>query len=334
MEHVVLWLKFLVAAGTVVWVGMKLTHNAELLARAMGWGQAFAGFVVLGWATSLPEVTISLSAVESVGSAALASGNIAGSILFNLAILANLDLFASASARAKDHAGIGLTSLGSFNVVMLVGTVALGWAVTRGADLAWPPSRSLGAFLLVGYLAAAWWSWRQGRGEPAGDVDDVSTARRFYALRCLGCGAVILAAGIWLSSLGDEVARAHQLDEGFVGTLFLGSVSSLPELVTGVAAVRLGLLTMAAGSILGSNIFNLGVLGLCDLVYQRAEHDGVPLLAAADDPRLVWNFGASLVMTGVIMFVLRLRRREVGGRPVGICYAVTMSLYLAAIALS
>ena len=334
MEHVVLWLKFLMAAGAVVWVGLQLTRNAEKLAGAMGWGQAFAGFVVLGWATSLTEVTISLSAVESVGSAGLASGNIAGSVLFNLAILANLDLFARAAARAEDHAAIGLTSLGSFNVIMLIGTVALGWAVTRRADLAWPPSRSLGFFLLAGYLLAAFWSWRQGRGEPAGDVDDASPARQVYALRCLACGAIILAAGIWLSSLGDEVARAHQLDEGFVGTLFLGSVSSLPELVTGVAAVRLGLLTMAAGSILGSNIFNLGVLGLCDLVYQRAEHDGVPLLAAADDPRLVWNFGASLAMTGLILFVVRLRRRGIGGRPVVACYAVTMSLYLAAIALS
>ena len=49
MEQVELWLKFLLASGIVIGAGLSLTRNAEKLAESMGWGHAFAGFVILGW---------------------------------------------------------------------------------------------------------------------------------------------------------------------------------------------------------------------------------------------------------------------------------------------
>ena len=87
---------------------------------------------------------------------------------------------------------------------------------------------------------------------------------------------VILGAGVWLSHIGDAMATSYALEEGLVGTIFLAAVSSLPELVTGLAAVRAGLLALAAGSILGSNVFNLGILGVADLVHQSANQLELP----------------------------------------------------------
>ena len=125
MEQLELWLKFLLAAGIVITAGLSLTTNAERLASALGWGHAFAGFVILGWATSLPEVTISVSAVLDVHSAGLSAGNITGSVIFNLAILALLGLLLERTTAPVDVSGQGVMPLGVFNVMMLTGTVLI-----------------------------------------------------------------------------------------------------------------------------------------------------------------------------------------------------------------
>jgi len=330
MEHAVLWLKFFAAAGVVVVAGLSLTKNAEKLAAAMNWGHAFAGFVVLGWATSLPELTISLSAIESVGNPSLATGNITGSILFNLAILAMLDVIASSSRSPTDRKAQGVLPLGVFNLIMLGGTLLI--AVWSGAYATFG-SRVLGAFLVMLYLLSTLYAWRQQSLAP--DETQASAEARSqrgkFALRCLVAGGVILLAGVWLAKLGDDIASTYKLESGFVGTVFLATVSSLPELVTGLAAVRLGLFTMAAGSILGSNIFNLAILGACDLVYQVGKHAGSPLLAAAADTRMVWNIVAGLVMTVLIMSTILLRRSNASRKRLAVIFWASMVIYVGAL---
>jgi cation:H+ antiporter len=330
MEHAVLWLKFLAAAGVVVVAGMSLTKSAEKLASAMNWGHAFAGFVVLGWATSLPEMTISLSAIESVDSPSLATGNITGSILFNLAILAILDVMAAASRSPTDRSATGVVPLGVFNVIMLVGTLLI--AVWAGVYDTFG-SQVLGVFLVSLYAASALYAWKnQGQdGDESQASAELQSKRWEYTFRCLFAGGIILGAGVWLAGIGDELADAYSLEDGFVGTIFLATVSSLPELVTGLAAVRLGLLTMAAGSILGSNIFNLGVLGVCDLAYQAGEHAGSPLLVAAADTRMTWNIVAGLTITLLTMGTLLLRRAGVGRKRLAVIFWLTMVVYLGAL---
>ena len=315
MEQLELWLKFLLAAGIVISAGLSLTTNAEKLSGALGWGHAFAGFVILGWATSLPEVTISVSAVLDVHSAGLSAGNITGSVIFNLAILALLGLLLERTRVPVDVSGQGVMALGTFNTVMLGGALlfTVSPLLTTGAL-----SRLTGVFLLGVYVLATLWLWwreRRSGGDDGGEEQEeeaVTTAppgtTGALFLRCLLAGGVILGAGIWLAKIGDEMADVYQLEESFVGTLFLAAVSSLPELVTGVAAIRMGLLTMCVGSILGSNIFNMGILGACDLLWQGTEEQSTAMLAAADDPRLLFNLATGLGLTGLAMLSVKLRR--------------------------
>jgi len=328
MEHVELWLKFLVAAGIVIVAGLSLTRNAEKLADAMGWGHAFAGFIVLGWATSLPEVTISLSAVTSVGSAALSSGNITGSIIFNLAILALLDILAR-GPRTGTEDGVGVIPLGVFNLIMLGGTLAVAlWPDSVTGSLA--PTGAL--FLLVLYVGSTVHCYRTQQAPDEPESSEPRPVRRPVIVRCLLAGAAILAAGLWLTHIGDDLARTYSLEEGLVGTIFLASVSSLPELVTGLAAMRLGLMTMAAASILGSNIFNLGILGAADLTYQATVQAGRPLIAAADDPRMAFNLGAAMAMTLLALGVTRMRRAQAARATLRGLAALSLMIYVGAIA--
>jgi len=305
MEHFELWFKFTVAALIVVAAGLSLTKNAEKLADAMGWGHAFAGFVILGWATSLPELTISISAVTEIGSAALSVGNITGSVIFNLAILALLELIALRH-RASGLDDGGIAALGMFNLVLMAGMLTVMWRPDLAVGAL---SHSVGILLVGGYLATTAHAWFSQKGGPELRASPRSGLPWSIIWRCLAAGSVILVTGIWLSHIGEEMAATYDLAEGVVGTLFLACVSSLPELVTGLGAVKLGLLTMATASILGSNIFNLGILGVCDLLYQTGERAGVPIVVAADDSQLTANVLAALLMTVLALGAVSLRTR-------------------------
>jgi cation:H+ antiporter len=79
--------------------------------------------------------------------------------------------------------------------------------------------------------------------------------------------AAIVVLGVWLASLGDSLAGVTGLGQSFIGALLLAATTSLPEFVASVAAIRLGAVDLAVSNLFGSNIFNLAILGVYDLVY-------------------------------------------------------------------
>ena len=118
---------------------------------------------------------------------------------------------------------------------------------------------------------------------------------------------------MFLSTVGNQIARVYQLEDSLVGTIFLATVSSLPEFVTGLAAVRLSLHALAAGSILGSNVFNLGILGVCDLLFLKGPGAGEGMIAVvmSQTPiRLAGNLTAALLMTVLALFAVQTKTRS------------------------
>ena len=110
----------LINAGIIVAASMTLAASAEYIATITGWGTTFVGNSLLAVATSLPEIVVTFSAV-SIGSFAMAAGNIFGSNIFNIAILALADLFffrsslfAAASQSQSLIASIGLLMTGLY----------------------------------------------------------------------------------------------------------------------------------------------------------------------------------------------------------------------------
>ena len=110
----------LINAGIIVAASMTLAASAEHIASITGWGTTFVGNSLLAIATSLPEIVVTFSAVN-IGSFAMAAGNIFGSNIFNIAILALADLFflrssifAAASPSQSLIAAIGLLMTGLY----------------------------------------------------------------------------------------------------------------------------------------------------------------------------------------------------------------------------
>jgi cation:H+ antiporter len=113
--------------------------------------------------------------------------------------------------------------------------------------------------------------------EVAEKLQYAETTVRSAVLRYTGAAVLVVAAALWLPELGAELARQTGLGDAFVGSLFVAITTSLPEIAVSIAAVRIGALDLAIGNVLGSNLFNLLILGLDDVFYRHG-----PLLASVD----------------------------------------------------
>ena len=94
---------------------------------------------------------------------------------------------------------------------------------------------------------------------------------------------IILTAAPFLVMAAEGIATESGLGETFVGASFLALATSLPELATALAAVRIGAYDLAVGALLGSNAFNMAIIFVADLAYTSG-----PILSAVDPPRPSW----------------------------------------------
>lgn len=81
---------------------------------------------------------------------------------------------------------------------------------------------------------------------------------------------VVVGAATKLAQYGDAIAVRAKLGGMFIGTLLLAGATSLPELLSAINAIQIGVIDLAAGSMFGSGMFNMFMLGLLDLLYQQA----------------------------------------------------------------
>lgn len=122
-----------------------------------------------------------------------------------------------------------------------------------------------------------------------------------FALTAL-CAVVVVVAGWGLSEIGGATADRFGFTESAVGALGIAVVTSLPELVTTVAAVRRGALGLAFGGIMGGNAFDVLFLAASDVAYTNGS-----IYHAAGDA--VW-FQLALTCTMVAILVLGLTMRQ------------------------
>lgn len=269
-------LQFLASAAVIGVAGSALTRYADAIADRTGLGRLLAGSLFLASATSLPELSVDINAIRQ-GAADIAVGDLLGSSLFNLLILALLDCsyvprWRMLSPVSAAHAlpatqSIALTALAGVGILLgprLHGVTVLGLGP---AVLAILPAYALGVrtIFLDQKIASA---QREGAGAaeivavPAGAM----TLRR-AVLGYLLAAAAILAAGPILARSASAIAELSGMGESFVGTTMVALSTSLPELVATLAAIRLGAPDLALGNIFGSNVFNMVLLVPLDLVH-------------------------------------------------------------------
>jgi len=290
---------FLATGGLVVFAGVALARHADAIAAATGLGRLWTGSLLLAGATSLPEFATDVSAVR-LGAVDLAVGDLFGSSLANMLILAVIDFLPPRGRvmerAAFDHAlaaclAMGLNALAAVLVFLGTSTAVL-WVS--------PASVLLCALYVGGTRAVYRHATRNGLPPAApGSAPPLGQAVRGFT----GAALLILLAAPAFAWSARGLAESSGLGNTFVGTWLVGLATSLPELVACLAAVRLGAYDLAVGTLFGSNAFNMALFLPLDLA-QRGS------LFAALDPghALTGLFAVVLMALGLSGIVYRAKR--------------------------
>lgn len=291
------FLVFVVSAIVVVLAGIRLARDGDRIAERTGLGGAWVGAIMVAAATSLPELAIDASAVLQ-GAPNLAVGDLFGSSMFNLLILAVADQL-TRQPRMASRFTVNQGMVGVLGI-LLTGLALLGIAT---AGLA--PSLAVGwapVAIVVAYLAGARLLHFNRPEPPFGAAprppEPAGRGLRGPILGFVAAAAAILLAAPVLAQSASEIADRLDVSRGFIGVLLVAITTSLPEVVVTTTSIRLGAFDLAAGNLLGSNCFNMTILLPLDLL-----HGGGPLLGAVH-PGLVVAGLAAVAMTAVMLLDL------------------------------
>jgi cation:H+ antiporter len=295
-----IWVEFIFSAAVIVFAATQLAKYGDIIAVRTRLGGMFIGLLLLAGATSLPEVLTTVSSL-SQGVPNLAAGNLLGSNMFNMVMLAVIDL-AGQQQRVLRKAALKHALTGSLST-MLIAIVVFFILAKIEIQVGWVGLDSI--LLMLAYGVAIYLI--QQNASPLAAVDTEIPVKFPSLLRGI-LGFLVAAAVLAVITpmmVGSSVAIAEitGLGASFVGTTLVALVTSLPEVVTTLAALKLGADDMAIGNLFGSNMFNMFALGLTDLFFVQGR------FLSIIDPAFLLVSVIGLIMT-ILALVGNLARIE------------------------
>ncbi len=303
------WIQFFICAALIVFAGSKLTRNAAIISENTGIGSAWIGALLLPLATSLPELVTTLSAV-ALNAPDLALGNVLGSCLFNLSLLAVIDI-TSGKGPLTSIISQGHIITASLSIITIC-LVALGFLGYFYVPFGWVGLETL--IIAVVYIMGSRLIFRYDQRNPvlAAGSEEIFKASKNVTTRkasinfALAAGLIIIT-GVLITSAADQIALITGMGHTLVGTILLAVSTSLPETVTTITAVRLGYVDMAVANVFGANFMNMLVLFIADLFYLQS-----PLLSVVSGSHMVSAVMIIIITTTVIFSLVYKSERRLG----------------------
>lgn len=324
------------AAGLAVAIGgVFMAGLADQLADRTGLGEAIVGGALLGATTSLSGTVTSVSAA-ALDHPDLAVSNAIGGIAVQTAFLAVADI---TYRRANlEHAAISSSNLAQATLLVILLSLPV-------LAIALPPMTALGVHPVSILLAAVYVfglrltarirqepMWiakktpftRQDRPDPRASEGD-GTA--LLSAKFIMVAAIVGTSGWLIAVSGLELAARTGIEETVLGALMTATITSLPELVTTLAAVRRNALQLAVGGIIGGNAFDVLFLVLSDMAYRPGS-----IYHAAGEQFLFW-LATGIVMSAVLLLGL-VARVQYGVARIGFESAAILVIYASAVLLT
>jgi len=288
------WVKFIFCILIIFFSGRKIAKYGDIIAGKTGLGGLWIGLVLIAFITSLPELFTGVSAIRLVDAPDLTVGNLLGANAFNLLNLALLDIaYQNGSLLAAASRIHRLTGWFSLILVLVVAACIFVSSRFYAMPIGW-----IGWYtpiIILLYLVFVrkifFLEQRQPSTQETEPVYGEESTRRVYLYFAISA-AFIIGAGIWLATIGDEIALVTGWGQSFVGSLLLAFTTSLPEITVSFAAMRIGATDMAIANMIGSNLFNMTVIPIDDLLYLKS-----PVLAAVSENNLITAFAVMLMTT-------------------------------------
>lgn len=268
-----MYILFIVAALVTVMAAVRLSTYADIIGERTSLGGMMVGTLLLAGATSLPELTTSITAI-SLHNPDIAVSNVLGSNLFNLFILAIFDVYYR-KRRVLTYVDRGnlTTAFMSFGLTAIIFIAVMFPSSYHFMNI------GIEMFLLVIFYFVGLRLIGKNSGESAGVAETAATTEKAYHTGAISlkkaklgffiAAVIILGSGSLLTVVGDAIALSTGISSSFVGTFLIAGATSLPEVVTVLVAIQLANYNLAIGNILGSNLFNIMILVFADSLYRQ-----------------------------------------------------------------
>ena len=271
------------------------------------------GMTVVSFATSAPELLVSLQAALS-GSPAIAITNVVGSNIANIGLVLGITAMVSVIAVDKSFYKVNWP-------VMMVFSIALYYFLKNDSIL----SAIEGGILFAGLIVFLIYLIRSAKKDTASDeVDDtLATVSNFKIVLWLLIGAASLYFGSeWLVEGAKAIAVSIGVSEAVIGVSLIAIGTSVPELAASVIAAAKQEKAISLGNLIGSNIFNIAsVLGLTAMVKPIPVTE--PSILSTD---IFWMLGFSAILIPLIFLPKRLQISRLKGFALVVGYGVFMFL--------
>lgn len=262
LQLILLVLGFLLLVKGADW----FVDGAAGLAGKMGIPQIVIGLTIVAMGTSAPEAAISISS-SLKGSADIAVGNVIGSNILNILLILGITAVITPLVMKKNTIRYEIPFL-------IIISSLFAWLGIRDEVISFGDGILLWACFLI-YLAYLFIMAKKGESElESAEIDPNASVVKMLALLVVGSACIVLGSNITVDA-ATAIARIFGMSERLIGLTIVAFGTSLPELVTCVAAGLKKNADIAIGNIVGSNIFNiLFVIGTSALItpvtYQAA----------------------------------------------------------------
>lgn len=254
-----------VGFALLVWGADKFVEGASALARKMGVSPLLVGLTIVAFGTSMPELAVSVTAALQ-GANEIAVGNVVGSNVFNLLVVAGLSavicpLVMDKMLLRRDW------PLSILAAVLLFAAILPDQAIAR-----WE-----GAVLLVIFAVILTRQIRSALHDrdqlasaaaeaEAEEAEAPMPTMMIWVNIVLGLACIVIGGQLAVNG-ATGIARMFGLSETLIGLTIVALGTSLPELVTSIVAARKGQNEIAMGNVIGSNLFNiLLILGVSSVI--------------------------------------------------------------------
>lgn len=319
-----IYIQYALLASVIVYATVSLSYYVDVIDKRTTISSALLGGILLAAITSLPELITSLTSAIYLNEGALAYGNVLGSNLFNILILAVVDLifikrffFNRTQSQVKPHLILFLmyaTFLIPLGLDFFGFLEASAWTLQLGFTI------NISSLIIIGLYA---YSLKDlNVPEAATETDDSPLSMRQIMTRLGIFSAVVVSASVGITVLTDQIALALNLNQSFAGALLLGGATSLPELTAVIALFKLKNYTVALGNIIGSNAFNFLIIALTDV----ATFQNDLFIQATREPLILRNLTWLLLLGALNTIILAVALLKKPTKNTGIYYLFPASI--------
>ena len=268
MDTVILFAQYFLLAFVVIYATSKLSYYVDELDQKSNISGALIGGLLLATITSMPEFITSITSTVVLGKPGLAFGNVLGSNIFNIVILAVADLF-FIKHLFFNKVKSGRRTNGLIIIMYVIFALPLllnkfGWLDydTIGISIGVTFNVISIMILIIYFLSIK--SMREEDSTMDDGVSDLSYKK--IAIMFGLWSLVVIGSSYFITIVTDNIATDLNLSTSFAGAIFLGVATSLPELTAVITLMKLRNYEAALGNIIGSNVFNLTIISVVDII--------------------------------------------------------------------